>query len=116
MKKALKILAPVLITIGFTLVSENHFFKSNSDMSYLLGMLCGASVVFSVYVIKEWNMFGRASDVPGDCNAHLVLGDDFGDNDCTFRCQLPVGHEGLHKEVTREGKVIVTWEGDDKVE
>lgn len=36
------------------------------------------------------------------CVEALVLGDDFGDNDCTFYCQKDDGHEGLHEET---GKV-----------
>jgi hypothetical protein len=37
-------------------------------------------------------------DVEGECNAWCLIGDDFGDNDCTFRCKLPAGHEGWHEE------------------
>lgn len=65
------------------------------------------------------------------CGACLFLGDDHGDNTCTFRCQLPLGHEGLHQELfTREpykpipgtphnppraaGQVTITWEQDER--
>ena len=49
------------------------------------------------------------------CGALLILGDDHGDNDCTFSCTLPPGHEGMHGEVGTDvdsGKFIVQWERD----
>lgn len=64
--------------------------------------------------------YGEPKDVPGECNAWLFIFDNFGDNHCTLRCQLPEGHEGPHREEFRskdEGpeahKVVVQWEGDD---
>ena len=33
------------------------------------------------------------------CKAEVEFGDDFGDNTCTFHCQLPLGHDGKHREV-----------------
>ena len=36
--------------------------------------------------------------VEGFCESVLVLGDDFGDNTCTFHCELARGHDGYHKE------------------
>lgn len=53
------------------------------------------------------------------CGAILLLGDDYGDNSCTFRCKLPKGHEGLHQEKFESddsGDVVVTWEHDARVE
>lgn len=52
-------------------------------------------------------------DVAGECNAHLYIGDDFGDNYATMRCQLPLGHSGPHREEFREGKAKaqVEWIG-----
>ncbi|MFA5132610.1 MAG: hypothetical protein WC444_04810 [Candidatus Paceibacterota bacterium] len=54
------------------------------------------------------------------CSATLRLGDDYGDNTSTFRCQLEEGHQGPHQEVFKhtgvsgkEGKVVVTWEEDE---
>lgn len=38
------------------------------------------------------------ADVLGECNAHLHIGDDYGDNHATMRCQLKAGHPGLHRE------------------
>ena len=32
------------------------------------------------------------------CKALIIFGDDYGDNTCTFHCQLPEGHEGPHQE------------------
>ncbi|OHD18664.1 MAG: hypothetical protein A2Y38_19525 [Spirochaetes bacterium GWB1_59_5] len=66
------------------------------------------------------------------CGAILSLGDDHGDNSCTFRCQLPPGHEGFHSEQFEHkqpepnpefpiqdrhrepGRVQVTWEFDQR--
>ena len=59
-------------------------------------------------------MFGKPADVEGECNAHLYLADDYGDNEATVRCQLPKGHEGWHEEVGRNGTVKITWEKDEK--
>lgn len=55
------------------------------------------------------------------CNAHLFIGDDFGDNRATMRCQLETGHAGKHVECFRQNEethcsrnVRVEWEGDDR--
>jgi len=61
-------------------------------------------------------MFGPQGDVAGECNAHLYIGDDFGDNHATMRCQLPKGHIGVHRETftrSEAGTIIVTWENDE---
>ena len=57
------------------------------------------------------------------CKATIAFGDDFGDNECTFRCKLEKGHSGKHKV---DGwlygqKYILEWEDkvrkeDEKVE
>jgi hypothetical protein len=63
-------------------------------------------------------MFGPPQDVNGECNARLYIGDDYGDNRATMRCQLKPGHEGPHKEVYgqngRDKKVTITWWDDDR--
>jgi hypothetical protein len=71
-------------------------------------------------------------EVDGRCGAKMFLGDDYGDNSCTFRCQLPAGHEGLHEEKFEHkqeepdperpnwvpprscGKATLTWENDER--
>jgi len=63
-------------------------------------------------------MWGPQKDVPGECNAHLHIADDHGDNHATMRCQLEPGHDGPHREAYRAyvgegnagGEVVVTWE------
>ena len=35
------------------------------------------------------------------CRAKLKMGDDYGDNEITFRCALFDGHEGPHMERNR---------------
>ncbi len=52
------------------------------------------------------------------CKAILILGDDYGDNDTTIRCQLPEGHAGPHQETfrtipKRAHNVNIIWVGDD---
>ena len=56
-------------------------------------------------------MFGPPSDVPGKCNARLYIGDDYGDNSSTMRCQLPPDHEGKHYETWRDGECEIRWTG-----
>lgn len=61
---------------------------------------------------KETKMkYGEPIDVLGECNAHLYIGDNFGDNHATMRCKLPKGHEGEHKEEYLSGgePVVVIW-------
>lgn len=53
-------------------------------------------------------------DVEGECNAHLYIGDDYGDNSATMRCCLPSGHRGSHTEVFRGGGATVTWILDER--
>ena len=59
-------------------------------------------------------MFGPPEDVEGQCNAHCYIVDDYGDNRATIRCQLPPNHKGTHREVSREGKLIIEWEVDER--
>ena len=61
-------------------------------------------------------MNGPSKDVPGECNARLFIGDDYGDNSATIRCQLLPGHDGPHKECYNAGyhgdenNVTITWD------
>ncbi len=32
------------------------------------------------------------------CDEPIAFGDDYGDNETTFHCQLPEGHPGDHEE------------------
>ena len=59
---------------------------------------------------------GPSRDIGGECNARLEIGDDYGDNVATMRCQLAVGHEGPHREefVRGDKPVVVTWFVDDR--
>lgn len=64
-------------------------------------------------------MADSSNDVPGECNAHLYIGDDHGDNHATMRCQLPKGHKGKHAEKFNRGngqKIKVTWVEDERDE
>lgn len=63
-------------------------------------------------------MFGPPAAVDGECNACLFLGDDYGDNRTTIRCQLPLNHDGQHREQFEKyggNAVTITWDGDDRV-
>ena len=60
---------------------------------------------------------GEPPDVEGECNAHLYIGDNFGDNHATMRCALKPGHEGNHVETYEripEQRVTVSWTMDEK--
>ena len=59
---------------------------------------------------------GPPRDVEGECNAHLLIGDDHGDNHATMRCSLPAGHGGVKKEeYNSRGKAgVVTWHVDER--
>lgn len=59
---------------------------------------------------------GTCRDVAGQCNAHLYIGDDYGDNSSTMRCQLAPGHGGEHEERFQRpgGSVVVRWEADER--
>lgn len=49
------------------------------------------------------------------CKAIMVFGDDYGDNDCTFHCQLPEGHEGEHVKIGnmyRKFPYFIQWSND----
>jgi len=56
----------------------------------------------------------QPDDVFGECNAYLLIGDDYGDNEATMRCHREKGHKGLHLEVFREGTAKVEWENDER--
>lgn len=63
-------------------------------------------------------MFGHTEDVKGECNARLYCGDDFGDNETTFRCQLKPKHKGKHCEKfsqpwVKYAEVIIKWDVDE---
>ena len=49
------------------------------------------------------------------CGNILRLGDDFGDNECSFACMLEAGHDGPHRdEFEHEGRsVVIIWHADD---
>jgi hypothetical protein len=64
-------------------------------------------------------MLGKPNDVEGQCNAHLHISDDYGDNESTMRCYLPTGHSGDHiEEYLSEtaGWVKVYWEKNQRPE
>ncbi len=51
------------------------------------------------------------------CLAELHIGDDFGDNHATIKCQLPKGHSGPHQETFQRKRtpVVITFECDERV-
>lgn len=62
---------------------------------------------------------GEPEDRPGECNAHLHIGDDYGDHHATMRCDRPAGHADLHCErFSDHGHevVIVQWKHDERGE
>jgi hypothetical protein len=61
-------------------------------------------------------MFGEPKDESEECNAHLYIADNYGDNSSTIRCQLAPGHDGPHREeFERQGQpVVITWVVDER--
>lgn len=61
-------------------------------------------------------MWGPPEDVEGDCNAHIYIADDYGDNEATCRCNLPKEHMGLHvHSFKRDGEEVqVIWKTDER--
>ena len=62
-------------------------------------------------------MFGEPRDKEGECNARLFIGDNYGDNSTTIRCQLAPNHTGLHQEQyesQKGGLVTITWVADER--
>ena len=46
---------------------------------------------------------GPPKDVEGECNAWLLLGDDYGDNVTTVRCRRPPHSNSAHQSNFRRG-------------
>lgn len=61
---------------------------------------------------------GEPKDVDGQCNAHLHIGGDAGEDHATMRCGLALNHGGFHMaEYTDEHDgqvVIISWKLDEK--
>ncbi len=57
---------------------------------------------------------GEPEDVPCKCNAHCYIGDNFGDNHATMRCEREAGHSGEHREVFSNRVVRVFWDVDER--
>ena len=57
-------------------------------------------------------MFNKPKDVEGQCNAHIYIGDDYGDSSATFRCQLGKGHPDQHMENFKRGSI--SWRKDER--
>jgi len=61
-----------------------------------------------------------SEDLTEKCRLSIQFGDDFGDNGCTFYCQLEKGHDGPHMEIGDMGwgKVkmpyTLTWQGSEE--
>ena len=53
--------------------------------------------------------------IENKCESIMQFGDDFGDNHCTFHCQLEKNHQGKHREegvMYEEYPYVVEWEVD----
>ncbi len=49
------------------------------------------------------------------CKSEIRFGDDFGDNPCTFHCELRKGHKGKHQETGRmynQQRYKVVWDNE----
>jgi hypothetical protein len=56
---------------------------------------------------------GTPDDVEGECNAWLIVTDDWGDNHATMRCGLAAKHEGFHREASK--RFTVEWVVDESL-
>lgn len=54
----------------------------------------------------------KPKDVSGECNAHIYIGDDWGDGTATFRCDLPKGHKCQHRDLFNRG--VMFWNEDER--
>lgn len=68
----------------------------------------------------ETHCFNESGDVLYEyCDATIEFGDDYGDNYCTFYCDLPKGHLMQHQEsgVMCQGNMpyVLEWTGDQRV-
>ncbi len=61
-------------------------------------------------------MWGKPEDVPGECNAHCYIADDYGDNSATIRCGRAPKHDGKHREAFEGRDVVVEWAEDEREE
>lgn len=54
------------------------------------------------------------------CGVEIKFGDNFGDNECTFYCQLEKEHKGKHIETgnmghgTKKIPYKLAWDGDSR--
>ena len=58
-----------------------------------------------------------AEEKKSQCLSIARFGDDYGDNSCTFHCQLPKGHEGDHEEkgnMYNEWSYVLHWKKEEK--
>ncbi len=58
-------------------------------------------------------MTQEATKAVKNCNRHMSIADDMGDNEASIRCQLPRGHKGPHQEQYTSdsyGTVTITFE------
>jgi hypothetical protein len=48
------------------------------------------------------------------CKSYIRFSDDYGNDDCTFHCDLEENHSGSHREmgIIKNQPYIVTWEND----
>ena len=90
--------------------------KTHSGSSYTPELLAEIerleALVQRLRTNKESYMFGPPKDVQGECNARMVIGDDSGDYDCTFRCVLSANHGGQHFEFVK-GKARLYWSAEE---
>jgi len=64
---------------------------------------------------SDENSIKISEQVIKKCEALLILGDDYGDNPITFRCQLKEGHRGMHVEINDFFEFVIVWNGDSRV-
>ena len=66
--------------------------------------------------MKEIELVEVPRDIPGRCNARLLIGANRGNDHVSIVCQRRVGHRGKHSNTWRvdDDKVAVHWTGDER--
>lgn len=81
---------------------------------YNANMIPGPLLGSGCKKVYPWGQEAEVDHI-ATCGAELAMGDDFGDNECTFRCTLSAGHIGSHEETGNlYGKYPyrLQWTGD----
>ena len=86
---------------------KDNPFCNNCKEKHCCVSLDGTCAMIRVYLLR-----GKMSNMCELCKDKLAIGDDFGDNTCTFVCGLQKDHPGKCREVfTSDGRedIVIEW-------